>query len=279
MIILFIDDSYRSKDKYLGYGGFCVDEKYIRDLNQEVSQLKKSFKIPLSVELKWSPPPGHYLRKSFKGKRSDLYNAALDILETYDTKVICAVHAIKECYGYALHGWSLNRTALWAAKQQYMFIAERFEKPYLHHIDDYGLIISDKYESKDGEDSLIKDFSLNMVFGTEFCKFERIVLPPLMTISKYSAHIQLADIVIGIVISSLANSRYGIELFEKVSKLFMRNIREGSVEFISTFSSSILGYGLKVFPVSLNKRVYELFSELDKKYLVTREGLKRRESN
>ena len=79
MKLLFLDDSFQSGKKYLGNGGFCVDSSQVRDLANAVTALKRKFRIPESVELKWSPNPKHYLREEKRGQATFLvasYNKA-----------------------------------------------------------------------------------------------------------------------------------------------------------------------------------------------------------
>jgi hypothetical protein len=98
MKFLFLDDSYQKKSDYLGYGGFCIDGTNLRKMGDDIRALKKEFKIPESVEIKWSPPKKHFLRTRFKESRQDLYRAGVAILRSHDARIICAVHSLSECY-------------------------------------------------------------------------------------------------------------------------------------------------------------------------------------
>jgi hypothetical protein len=111
MKLLFLDDSYQKASNYLGYGGFCTDSLSARGMTNDIIQLKKEFKIPPGVEIKWSPSKDHFLNTKFKGKRKDLYLAAIGILEKHGAKIMCAVHSLDDCYP-TMHGWEMAKTRI-----------------------------------------------------------------------------------------------------------------------------------------------------------------------
>lgn len=273
MKLLFLDDSLQRDKNYLGYGGFCIDGSEIVNITAGVTELKRRLRMPESVELKWSPDPRHYLRTTFKGSRKQLYRATIELLRDCGASVICAVHSLDDCYGKTLHGWDTRRTILWATRSQLKFVAERFEKPCLSTSDDKGLMISDQSGDRREESTLLEDVFNTLRGGTRFRRFERICMPPLMTDSQFCLPLQLADIVVGIIVSALAGSKYGVELFDDIALLFMKNPHERAVTFASTVSSSVLGYGLVLFPVSFRPRGLELFREIDSRYSYTPEGI------
>lgn len=278
MKILFIDDCYRKDKKYFGYGGFCIDESDVRPIINDIALIKRKYKIPLSVELKWSPHPNHYLRTNFKGSRQILYKDAVSLLSKYQATVICAVDNLQECYGIKNHNWSIRQAILWATKQQFKFLSERFETPYLEQTKDTGLVIADHFSEKKGELAIVKESDLFMTFGTEFVNFEKICVVPMMTLSEYCPPVQLADLVTGIIVSSLANSKYGLDLFEDIALLFLKQPHKSTTIFASLYSSAILGYGLKLSPISFKTRGRELFEKIDNLYLYTSEGIKQRDN-
>ncbi len=276
MKLLFLDDSFQRDKGYLGYGGFCIDESEVVNISAGVTELKRRLRIPESVELKWSPPPRHYLRATFEGNRQQLYRTCIELLRDHGACVICAVHSLNDCYGRTTYGWDTRQTILWATRNQLKFLAERFEKPCLSINDDKGLMISDQSGDRGEESTLLEDISKTLRGGTQFRRFARICMPPLMTDSQFCLPLQLADVVVGIIVSALAGSRYGLELLPEVAMLFMKNPHEGSDAFASVFSSSVLGYGLILFPVSFRPKGLELFREIDSRYTYTSEGIKER---
>lgn len=263
MKLLFLDDSFQRDKNYLGYGGFCIDESEIVNLTAGITELKRRLHIPESVELKWSPSPRHYLRTTFKGSRQQLYKTCIELLRDHGASVVCAVHSLNHCYGRTLYNWDTRRTILWATRSQLKFLAERFEKPCLSTSDDKGLMISDQSGDRSEESTLLEDIFNTLRGGTQFRQFERICMPPLMTDSQFCLPIQLADVVVGIIVSALTDNRYGVELFQDIAMLFMKNPRERATSFASTVSSSVLGYGLILFPVSFRPKGLELFREID----------------
>lgn len=279
MKVLFLDDSYRREDRIFGYGGFCIDGSQVRALGDEVARLKERFGIPRGVELKWSPPRGHFLRGRFQGVRRELYREALAILAGHEARVVCAVHFFNACYGYQLHRWTLERTMRWAARQQMTFLAERFHRPYLAAESDSGMIIVDEYADRDVREEILRGFSLDMLFGTDFEKLDRISMLPLMTASRLSPQVQLADIVAGVIVAAVGGSRYGLQLFDQLAELFLWNPHQGAASFASLFSSAVIGFGLKVFPTGCAGEARKLFNQLDQKYVVTDKGLVRRKSS
>jgi len=183
MRFLFIDDS-RQKDRknenkeYLGYGGFCIDAIKVKSLNTDFYEIREKYYIPRNIELKWSPDKNHFLNKIFKGSRENLFKEILLLLYKYDANILCAVHNINECHGIKLHNWKINKAILWATKEQFKYLVERFEKPYLEENNDIGLIIADHYSNRKEESNLIKQSKFYLNHGTEFQKFNKICLTP-----------------------------------------------------------------------------------------------------
>lgn len=272
MHVIFLDDSHR-RNGYLGHGGFCIKDSDIGQLNTEIAKLKDDFHIPQDVELKWSPEPEHYLNTKFEGSRRQLYRKAISILHKCNTTAVCAVHDTKNCYGFTHNNWEPERLRLWATKQQIKYIAERFERPYLHTCDDNGLMVIDQYGGQEGQKSITEQASQDIYLGTKYRQFEKLCILPLTTRALYCPPLQLADIVVGIIVASLDGSNYALEHFEETAKLFLKNPHEKAISFASSFSAAVLGYGLTLFPQTFRTRGLELFVQLDSKYIHTSEGL------
>jgi len=274
--ILFLDDSATKESWHVGYGGFCIDADALPALTSDVQDLKKRFGLPSGVEIKWSPDKSHYLRAKFTGVRHDLYKAVVQLLGKHNARVICAVHALKECYGVALHGWSRNRATQWAVRQQLRFIAERYERPYLASMPQSGIIVCDEGDSKTEEHMAAQQFSFDMVFGTDYENFDHIAHLPLIGISTFSAPLQIADVVVGAVTSAVGGGRYGVALFDEVARHFLWNPHLGSTGFSSLVSAAVVGFGLKVFPASQDGRARGLFKELDAHFILSETGWRER---
>lgn len=273
MKLLFLDDCYRKDKNYLGYGGFCIDAQHINAFCNDILKIKEHFGIPPLTELKWSPDRKHFLNTQFKGKRQDLYRQLLDLLNKYNASILCAVHDLNECYPVKHHGWDINKAILWATSQQSKFISERFEEPYLKVHDDIGLIVADHYSNKKEEASLSTESFISTFYGGDYRKFKRICMNPLMAISTYFLPIQIADIVIGIVVCSLAGSIYAIEQFNSIGTLFVKNPYETITKFTTSLSDSSIGWGLKLFPRPFVVKGMELFEPIDAEYRYTEKGV------
>lgn len=272
MQLLFLDDSFHKQSWHLGYGGFAIEASSLKPLAEEVALLKADVGLPPSAEIKWSPPPGHPLRTKLKGTRHDLYQRAIAILHRHGARALCAVHALRECYGVAHHKWTRDRAVRWAAHQQLRFLAERFAAPLLSTVDDEGLVICDHYSSRTDDVKATESFRHDLAQGTDYATLERIPHVMLMADSKHSPAIQLADVVVGVATSALAGNKYGGALFPHLAPILLSNPHT----FAGSPSTSILGYGFKVFPVSATGSARQLFSELDANHVITREGWRAR---
>ena len=281
MKFLFLDDSKQKvKGKnweYVGYGGFCIDSEEIKNLESDFYTIRKKHDIPQHIELKWSPNKRHFLNKEFKGERETLFREIMVLLSKYNAKILCAVHDINECYDVKSNNWSIEQAYLWATNEQLKFLIEKFENPYLEENDDIGLIIADHYGNKKGEYSLIKQSRLYIHYGTELQTFNRICLTPLTASSKDSPFIQIADLVIGITVGSLANSIYAMKLFDNISLIFLKNSKKNKKNSFSTISNATLEYGLKLSPDNFKKKGIKIFKQADKKYIYTENRIKERE--
>ncbi len=264
MKILFLDDSYRVDKNYLGNGGFCIDEEEISKLCEDILKLKRRFHIPSNVEIKWSPDQAHYLRTLSNEVRKKLYKDLLGLLKNYNVAVICSVHDLNECYGVKKHKWNMNRSLLWATKEQFKYIAERFERPVLESSDDYGIIIADKYSDNKGEIDLLKDMMDAITFGTDYRKFKRVCMNPLIAISDFCPPIQISDTIIGIIVGALAQSEYAKSYITDLVSLFLKNPNYGATTSSPILSTSILGFGLIMFPSGFRTKGIDLFRRLDK---------------
>jgi len=282
MKILFIDDSQQkdeyNKKVYLGHGGFCIDARNIKDLYNDYAKIREDYEIPWSVESKWSPDKDHYFRgKKFKSKRQIFYKETLLLLNKYNVNILCVIHDINECYGPKYHKWATKQTNLWAIKEQFKYLIERFERPYLEDNDDLGIIIADHYSDRKEESNIAIQSNIFTDFGTEFQKHFRICTPPLFVSSRDCRFIQIADLIIGITVGFFGNNKYALKLFDDISLLFLRNPNKDAIGFDSTISSSVVGFGLKLFPESFSIREMQIFEQIDKKYIYTDKGIKERE--
>jgi len=263
MKFLFLDDSKQKvKNKfweYVGYGGFCIDSKNIQKMEFDFYHIRKQYKIPQHIELKWSPNKLHFLNKEFCGNRTDLFKEIISLLGKYNSKVLCAVHDINECKIVSEKKWSMEQAYLWAANEQLKFLISRYCNPYLEKKNDIGLIIADHYGDKKGENDLIFQSKKYINEGKIFKKFNRICLPPLTVSSKDLPFIQLADLIIGITVGALVKNRYAEKLFHKFKRLFLNKSLDNSGYPHDLNPELIFDYGLKLFPNHFKKRIGNIF--------------------
>lgn len=270
MKVLVIDDSYRKSNKYLGNGGFCIDINHYRSITDDLISIKTEFGIPEDIEIKWSPRRNTFLWNF--PRRRELYERIIDLIEKYNCTILCSVCDLKQCYGYALHDWSIDKSKLWATQLQLRYIIERFETPYLKQNEEQGIVICDNYSSHEGDKELLKQVYEDIKSGTNYRDFHNVCLT-VTTISEYCFPLQIADVVTGIIVSSLDGSSFGLQHFERVAKCFLMNPHEGATSFASILSGSVLGFGLKLFPDSFNVQGNKLFEGLDRKFIHTNDGL------
>jgi len=271
MRILFIDDSCIKKEGFLGHGGFIIDAVNVRPLMVDLDKLKTANGIPTNIDLKWSPGKDHYLRTKYRGNRNDLYLAVIKLLSKYDCKIISSVHDLNNCYGRKAHGWDIEKTIKWATAQQFDFLAERFQKPYLTMVKDSGILVACEEEGRKG--LILKNFDFSLKFGTSFRDLQNICLNPLLIRAKYCSLLEIADIIVGITTGCFANNKYALALFDSLVEYFLMNPHEGSTAFASTISSSTIGFGLILFPSSLKTVGDAIFKKVDSLYVYSKKGL------
>jgi len=274
MKLFFIDDSYR-KEGILGHGGFVIDASHVKSLMLDLENIKKAYKIPKSIELKWSPEKNHFFRTRFKEKREKLYEEVLKSISKYECKIICSAHDLNMCFGRKTYNWSIDKTIGWATAQQFNFLAERFEMPFLRTAGDIGVMIS--CEERERKSIILDSFDWSLNFGTEFRELKNICLNPLMIRSKYCPLLQIADIIIGVVVGSLVDNKFALCQFEILLDALLKDPHEGAIAFGSLVSSSTIGFGLILFPASLKNQGRSLFKEIDRKYSYTDRGLVEKE--
>jgi hypothetical protein len=273
MKICFLDDSHRRQESLLGLGGFFIDDSVVRAIGDGLKEVKMAHGIPTAIEIKWSPNPRHYLRTHFRGHRPTLYRDVLGLLRIFQARVLAVVHLLSDCHGIRLYNWSEERILSWAAHQQLKFVAERFQRPGLTSTDEYGVIICDQHHSRSEEEEVLRTFDFTLSRGTEFIALDRILMNPLMAPSITSPHIQIADVIIGVIVGALAGSGYALELLDILVPQFLWNPHERAVTFCCTYTSGVIGYGLKVFPLASSHLAYSLLSPYNARYTITNEGL------
>lgn len=270
--ILFVDDSCQKNNQYFGYGGYCIDEKYVNELTKDIYEIKRQFNIPFDIEIKWSPDKNHYFNKYITSGRKELFNKMIGLLHKYKAVIISTAFNLNKVYGRERHGWDFDKTKRWAMKEGTEYLLERFEKPFLENECDNGLIVIDSDNFKKIED-IFKIIQSIIQTGTKYQRFEKVRLCPMVGISEYCPPLQLADLVIGIITGCLSNNKYALELFGEIWPLFLKSMHKKEGVYESIYSASIIGYGFKLVPKDFKDIGIKLFDDIDEKYMFTNKGI------
>jgi hypothetical protein len=264
--ILFLDESFARKTNYAGYGGFCVDASALPALATGLAQLKKTHSLPDHVEMKWSIGSEHPMSIWKPELRHEFYAQAIRIMSENHATVMCGVVALEQTYGLKDHDWSQHQAETWAKHQLLRLVAERFETPYLKLAGSNGLIVCDLFRGP-SEPKLIDQFSQDLRYGTSRVSFNSIVSVPLMTSSARSPHLQFADLVVGIVVQTLAGSTRAKRLFDSVAHMMLRHPDANGWDV----PYAVIHYGLKLFPDTFTAP--EIFASLNETYRAYATGL------
>ena len=187
---------------------------------------------------------------------------------------MCAVHALNDRYP-TLHAWGAERKAwVWCAKVQLLTFRKGSRVCILKCCNDDGLIITDEYGAREGEESIISNFKADMIIGTQYHKLERICMIPLMLNSRHLAYLQLADVVIGIIVSALSragNTAWScLMMWESFSLQTHARAPQPSPAFFQLPSSDT---AQSLLPPKFQRAQRKIFQSLDDKYIVTSKGL------
>jgi hypothetical protein len=149
-----------------------------------------------------------------------------------------------------------------------VWLAERFQAPYLTGCatTTNGMIIMDKTSQEDDRE-LTRSFEFDLLYGTRFHKLPNICLNLLSADSNVTPGLEIADLVIGIVVSWLGGGKYSDPLFPLLFQQFLRADHSPKTKILAAAPSSIItGYGLKLFPKELQRMARDRFKELDAGY-------------
>jgi hypothetical protein len=236
MEIFFADDSAQRTCRrggmgpVFGVGGVLIEESAIQPLGKTLDDNAIRFGIPKGEELKWSPAKKSWIRENLQAERTNCYQQALEAAANHRAKVIVVCNdtgrtghdpdqAFQTCLTYLIERLNMN----------------------LKNRDSRALIVADRPGGgKTQEDKFLSYFLRTVQEGTEYVLPSRLMLNVLTTPSDMVRHLQLADIVTGVVTAVVAgNDAYAGALFPYIRPLFITN-RPGG----------IAGTGLKIIPDS-----------------------------
>jgi hypothetical protein len=216
-----------------GVGGVLVEESGIQPLAKALDDIAIEFGIPKGEELKWSPAKKSWIRENLTVERTNCYRQVLEAAANHRAKVIVVcddtartVHdpdaAFQICLTYLIERLNMN----------------------LEDRDSRALIVVDRPGGgKTEEDKFLSYFLRTVQEGAEYVLPNRLMLNVLTAPSDMVRHLQLADIITGVVTAMVAgNDTYAATLFPYIKPLFIMNRAGG-----------IAGTGLKIVPDSTRR--------------------------
>lgn len=247
MHFFFADDStqegYRQgMGSLVAFGGYLLEDSKLQHLSDQVNSAFLNLEIPIETEIKWSLPPGNWIRENLSDDgRASVYREVLQVLGRLGAVVVVAV-------------WDSGRTTLkgdGAFDKCVDFIFERISIK-LEKTDSSCLIIADRPGGgKVKEESFLEAFLERVQSGTEYAPPDRVLLNILTTSSKLVRHLQLADLVTSVTTAMVAKKyAYARSAFEQIKPLFLRNAR-----------GYVGGTGLKLYPDQLINLYYWVLGE------------------
>jgi len=247
MQVFFADDSTQKGARagmgsVIGLGGIFVAHNCLRPLAAAVDAIATEVGIPKVEEVKWSPKKGTWIHENLHGDaRRDCYARMLQAAAGHN------VRAIVTCWDTG-HTWLKGEDAFTRCVK-YLF--ERITM-HLEAVDDHAILIADRPGGgKKQEEEFLSDFIAHVEAGTEYVVPDRVLLNVLTTPSHLLRHLQIADLVTGIVTSMVCGSYdYAQPLFPHIKTLLAKNNNECAG-----------GTGLKIFPRDLVNLYYWVLNE------------------
>lgn len=111
------------------------------------------------------------------------------------------------------------------------------------------------------------------MFGSDYSSFERISIVPMLVDSKHCTQIQLADLVIGILVSALSGSSFAQQFLDDLAPVFVHDPGKKCNNYCATWSAAVLGYGFVLFPRNLKVVAQKVFQEVDRKFTAEKSGI------
>jgi hypothetical protein len=223
-------------------GGIFVEESALRPLSSKIDEIATKFCIPTGEEFKWSPRKGTWIH-------SNLHDTARTAcyMEVLNAAVEHKVRGIVIC-------WDTGRTTLKGEKAFSKCVDYLFERIAVHleKKNTTAILVADRPGGgKDQEEQFLSDFVTRVQNGTEYVVPDRILLNVLTTSSNLVRHLQLADLVTGIVTAMVCGQyKYASPLFEPIKSILIQN-----------HLGTVGGTGLKLFPDQLLNIYHHVLKE------------------
>lgn len=249
MHVFFADDSERKGSRpdmgqLVAFGGVYFDESALGSVDEGFRTVLTDLGIPEDTEVKWSLPPGNWIREELAdGKRPELYRRLLQVAQNHDGRVIVSVIDVGR----------LQATEEECFRDAVKFVFERFDTNLSYVGDDaLGLIVADRPSGdRQDEQEFLSSFLEHVDRGTEFVDGEHVPFNIVTTGSRFVRHLQLADLITSVTSAMVQGDyRYAEPVFDEIKPMFITNWR-----------GLIGGTGLKLHPSHLGNLYYHLFDE------------------
>jgi len=238
MQFVFVDDSEERTPRRLGLGhlvgvgAVVFPERSLVGYTDGMRALRDELGVPRNIELKWSPPDGHWL-KTPEGNaiRTSLRRRMLTLAGEL------GAHSLTVIWDRGHLAWSIPDTRRTVLTYLYDKVSL-----CLATMDDHGVVIADEPGGGPADQKawLAKTLPLTDA-GTDYTKPDRIILPITTAPSHHIPHLQLADLVTGATTAAIAGNRFALDLKLELMALVQRNSY-----------GRVGGAGLTLWPPDLN---------------------------
>ena len=247
MHLVFLDDSAqtgrrRGMGKLLSIGAVMFPEASVAAYAEEIEKIRDDLAVPRATEMKWSPPPGHWLRTGGGSVvRAELYRRSLELAADLEVRTVVVV-------------WDTGRRPLTTSLSHVRLLEFLYERVSvaLEKAGELGILIADRPGGgvRDEETWLAQTVDLTDL-GTIYGKPDRIILPIVTAPSHHLPQLQLADLVTSATTAMVANeNQFARPLVPALMKIVHRNYR-----------GSAAGTGIKLYPDDLLNLHHWAFGE------------------
>lgn len=236
MDLVFADDSRQdspSRDgmgPIMAIGGIQVTDSKVKIIEEELNSLcKERYGFPPKESFKWSPKKDMWMHKYLvEDDRERFFKEAISIAKNNEASinVIIADTRYKTITGNDDREIDLLNVFL-----------ERIHRKSLRHDTSSLVIVSQPGGGRGDEYKFLAKCSDSLECGTDYVKYERIVLNIISTSHKFIRLLQLADVITSCTTAYVCGEdQYSPTIFDMIKPMFDRD------------STRIGGIGLKIHP-------------------------------
>ena len=247
MWFLFADDSEEKSPRrpglghLVGVGAVLFPEESLIAYTVGIRSLRTELGVPSSVELKWSPPDGNWL-KTPEGNtiRTALRTRMLDLASDLGARSLAVV-------------WDRGKVSWPVADVRQQVLKYLYDQASLclRIMDGQAVVIADEPGGGPSDQKAWLAETLRLTDeGTEYTMPDRIVLPIMTAPSHHVPHLQLADLIAGATTAAVAGNPYALALKPQLTRLAHRNNRR-----------RVGGAGLSLWPPDLYNLFHWLYND------------------